>query len=286
MSIDNAPSLTLTEIAHATGMLRQLKQHLEAVREDFMGDQGACPHVPPDVAAFHLRREMVTVERHIRQALTVAFGEGSAEVRQFRDVRFAQATSESLKQGQLILDRSILELEQKRLHLGEPTPMSGPAIDGLTDLYTEVILNRYLAHEIAWSQRHGEPFGLLLLRLPNFSWEASLAKDLMISAACILRAALRGYDIPCRVNEAEFAIILRQTNALEVHQVAVRITTALQAAARRILPLTELLIEWTSAVYPYDAESLEGLFSYAGQHWAAASGQFADGPVEASTSAV
>jgi GGDEF domain-containing protein len=89
----------------------------------------------------------------------------------------------------------------------------------------------------------------------------------VVRAAGILKTRLRGYDLPCRVRETEFAAILRQANALEVHQRALLITTDLRAAARRIRPLTKLPIEFTSAVYPYDAENITGLFAYANKHW-------------------
>jgi hypothetical protein len=46
------------------------------------------------------------------------------------------------------------------------------------------------------------------------------------------------------------------------------LTTDLRVAARRTRPLTEAPIEFTSAVYPYDAEkeNITGLFAYANKH--------------------
>jgi hypothetical protein len=62
-----------------------------------------------------------------------------------------------------------------------------------------------------------------LLRLPHCSGEASFARELVISSASILKTRLKGYDLPCRVRESEFAAILRQANALEAHQRALLI---------------------------------------------------------------
>jgi hypothetical protein len=158
--------VSVAQIAEAIDMLHQLQQHIEALRQDFLVHQAAHSHVPHEVSTFHFRREMVVLERQLRHALIIAFGDASAEVRQYREVGFAHSTAHGVEQCQLILDQSIAELEQRRLHLLEPTRVPQLGIDPTTDLYTDVILSRvilsrYLEHEIAWSQRHGESFALL-----------------------------------------------------------------------------------------------------------------------------
>lgn len=274
MTTQSSASLTGEDIARSIGILRQLKQQIEAVRQDFTVSDGRGPELPPEVTQFHFRREMVSLARQIRQALGLAFGEHSPQGRQFDGGEFVRGTSQSFTHGLLIVDRFIFELEQKRLHRLDAHPsLPSSGIDSTTDLYTEPMLGRYLEHEVAWSQRQGDSFGLLLLRLPTWPSlkqgddEGSSANELLISMACVVKTRLRGYDFPCRLKDAEFAVLLRQANALVVNEVARRITTDLEAAARRLLPLTDVPIEFTSAVYPYDAENIEALFAYAAKHW-------------------
>jgi diguanylate cyclase (GGDEF)-like protein len=268
----STPQQSIEEIEESISTLRQLEQHMEAVRKDF-APEGNGPQLPSEVTQFHLRREMGALERQIREAIVLAFGEHSSQVRQFRELRFIEATARSFKDGLLILDGFIFDLEQKRLHLleaiGSPPR---PGIDLTTDLYTEQMLARYLDHEVAWSQRQGEPFGLLLLRLRNWPalkqrYDESATKEVVISMACVLKTSLRGYDFPCRLKEAEFGVVLRQANALGVDVVAQRILTHFSAASTRLPFGADLRIEFSSAIYPFDAENIKGLFSYAADHW-------------------
>lgn len=272
MAIQRAPELSVGDIAQAIGTLRQLERQIDAVHQDFISE-GNGPLLPPEVTQFHLKREMVALERQIRTALISAFGEYSSQVDRFRASGFVPATSRSLQDGLTILDGFIFDLEQKRLHLleskGRP---SLPGLDPSTDLYTERMLRRYLEHEVAWSQRQGDPFGLLLLRLSHWSslkqrYGESIAKELVISIACVLKTSVRGYDFPCRLNNGEFAALLRQTNGLGMNLVVQRMAANLGAATTRLLPEVVLGMEFACAVYPFDAESITGLFSYAADHW-------------------
>jgi len=266
------PELSLATIARAMGTLRQLKQHIEAVRQDFM-PEGDRPQLPSEVTQFHLRREMMALDRQIRQALLIAFGEHSTQVRQFRELRFGSAASRSFQDGRLLLDRFIGDLERRRLHvLGASGAPAVPGIDPMTDLYTEAMLRRYLAHEMAWSQREGDPLGLLLLRFPQWSsltrcYGESIAKEWVISMACVLKTSPRAYDFPCRLNDAEFGVALRRATALDIHEITRRMMLGVGAAAAHLLPDAELPIEVTSAIYPYDAEHIDDLFAYAAAHW-------------------
>jgi diguanylate cyclase (GGDEF)-like protein len=272
MTIYSSPQLSVQDIAQAIETLRQLQRHIESVRRDFM-PEGDGPELPAEVTQFHLRREMVALERQIRMALINAFGEHSTQVRQFREAGFVAPTARSLKDGLISLDAFIFDLEQKRLHLLETNggpPL--PGIDPTTDLYSEAMLRRYLEHEVAWSQRHGDPFGLLLLRLPTWSslktrYDGTIAKELVISMACVLKTALRGYDFPSRLSGGEFGVLLRQANGLDVSIVANHVLRNFSVAIPRTFVRGKVLIEFTSAIYPYDAESIEALFSYAANHW-------------------
>lgn len=271
MTLYRAPELTVSGIAQAIGTLRQLGQQIDAVRQDFVSEEHAS-QLPAEVTQFHLKREMVALERQIRTALIAAFGEHSSQVDWFRESGFVAATSRSLQDGVTILDGFIFDLEQKRLHLLESNGSSSlPGLDPTTDLYTERMLRRFLDHEVIWSQRQGDSFGLLLFRLSHWPtlkqrYGTSIAKELVISIACVLKTSLRGYDFPCRLNNGEFAAILRQTNELGLNLVIRRITANMAAATTRLLPGV-IGMEFASAVYPFDAECTAGLFSYAADHW-------------------
>lgn len=268
----SAPRLSLQDIAHAIGTLRQLEQHIEAVRQDFMPGKEA-PQLPSEVTQFHLKREIMALERQIRTALIVAFGEHSSQVSRFRELGFAAATARSFQDGMVILDGFIFDLEQRRLHLlSADGGVSLAGIDAMTDFYTEQMLKRYLEHEVAWSQRQGDPFGLLLLRPSHWAsfkhrYDATIVKELVISMACVLKTSIRGYDIPCRLKEVEFGIVLRQMSELTINVVVQRIEGNFRAATKRVLPGVVLPLEFASAVYPYDAETIPSLFSSAERHW-------------------
>ena len=272
MTIYRAAQLSVGDIAHAIGILRQLKQQIDAVRQDFMSEEKG-PQLRSEVTQFHLKREMVALERQIRTALICAFGEHSSQVDRFRGVGFIAGTSRSLQDGSTSLDGFIFDLEQKRVHLLESNGSSSlPGLDPITDLYTERMLRRYLDHEVVWSQRQGDSFGLLLLRLSHWpslkqGYGESISKELLISISCVLKTSLRGYDFPCRLNNGEFAAILRQTNGLGMNLVVRRVTANLGAATTRLLPGVVLGMEFACAVYPFDADSITGLFSYAADHW-------------------
>jgi len=267
-----SPQLSLQDIAHAIGTLRQLEQHIEAVRQDFMSvDEG--PQLPSEVTQFHLKREIMALERQIRTALTVTFGEHSSQVARFRELGFAAATSRSFHDGVVILDSFIFDLEQKRLHLLDAEgDVSFAGIDAMTDFYTERMLRRYLGHEIAWSQRQGESFGLLLLRPSHWTSfkhraDKTIVKEVVISMACVLKTSIREYDLPFRLKEAEFSLVLRHMNELTIDAVIQRIGEGFRAATNRILPGVVLPLEFAHAIYPYDAENIPGLFSSAEKHW-------------------
>lgn len=266
------PQLSLQDIAHAIGTLRQLEQHIDAVRQDFMPGKEA-PQLPSEVTQFHLKREIMALERQIRTALIVAFGEHSSQVRRFRELGFAAATSRSFQDGMVILDGFIFDLEQKRLHLLDAEgSVSLAGVDALTDFYTERMLKRYLEHEVAWSQRQGEPFGLLLLRPSHWTsfrrrYDETMVKELVISMACVLKTSARGYDFPCRLKEVEFGLVLRQMNELTINVVVQRIGRNFRAATNRFLPGVVLPLEFACAIYPYDAETIPSLFACVEKHW-------------------
>jgi len=86
MTVSQTPERSMKDIARAIGTLRQLKQQIEAVRQDFVSGE-AGPPLPTEVTQFHLRREMSALDRQIRQALLNAFGEHSTQVRRLHRLR-------------------------------------------------------------------------------------------------------------------------------------------------------------------------------------------------------
>jgi len=259
------------DIATAIGTLRQLKQQIEAVRQDFMSGE-AGPQLPTEVTQFHLRREMSALDRQIRQALLNAFGEHSTQVRQFEGVGFTSRITPTLTDALIILDGFIFDLEQQRLHrLEAPGSPLDSGFDPVTDLYTETMLRRFLQQELAWSDRHGDSFGLLLLQLPTWpslrARGGSIANELVIGMAAILKTSLRAHDFPCRLKGGTFGVVLRQLNPCDVPTVTQQLLTNFTAVAQRTLGEEKVPIESTVAIYPYDAESIERLFAYAESHW-------------------
>jgi diguanylate cyclase (GGDEF)-like protein len=275
MTVSQTPERSMEKIAHAIGTLRQLKQQIEAVRQDFMsGDAG--PPLPTEVTQFHLRREMSALDRQIRQALLNAFGEHSTQVRQFESVGFTSRITPGLTNVLIILDGFIFELEQQRLHRVDATssPLDS-GLDPVTDLYTERMLRRFLQQELAWSDRHGDSFGLLLLQLPTWpslrARGGSIANELVMGMAAVLKTSVRAHDFPCRLKGGTFGVVLRQLNPCDVPTVTQQLLTNFTMVAKRTLGEENIPIESTVAIYPYDAESIEGLFAYAQSHWSGSS---------------
>jgi CheY-like chemotaxis protein/GGDEF domain-containing protein len=283
MTIAKTPEHSVRDIAQAIGTLRQLKQQIEAVRQDFMSGE-AGPQLPTEVTQFHLRREMSALDRQIRQALLSAFGEHSTQVRQFEDIGFASRITPGLTNVLIILDGFIFDLEQQRLHRLEATgsPLDS-GLDPVTDLYTGTMLRRFLQQELAWSDRHGDSFGLLLLKLPTWpslrARGVSIANELVISMAAVLKTSLRAHDFPCRLKGGTFGVVLRQLNPCDVPTVTQQLLTNFTVVARSTLGEEKIPIESTMAIYPYDAESIERLFAYAESHWTG----FGDKPADEKT---
>lgn len=286
MTISKTPERSIGEIARAIGTLRQLKQQIEAVRQDFMPGE-AGPQLPTEVTQLHLRREMSALDRQIRQALFNAFGEHSTQVRRFEDIGFASRITPGLTDALIILDGFIFDLEQQRPHRVEATgsPLDS-GLDPVTDLYTGTMLRRFLQQELAWSDRHGDSCGLLLLQLPTWpslrARGGSIANELVISMAAVLKTSLRAHDFPCRLKGGTFGVVLRQFNPCDVPTITQQVLTDFTLAAQRTLGKEKIPIKSTVAMYPYDAESIERLFAYAESHWTG----FGDEPPDEKTVAL
>lgn len=269
-----SPHKNLSEIVQIISTLRQLAQHIECIRQDFM--EGAGPALPNEVTQFHLRRELVSLERQIKEVLFQAFGEQSVQVRQFQALKFTTVTTPAhLQEGLLALETCIGDLEQQRLHMTHPAAHpQHRGIDDETDLYTGPVFRRYLEHEMAWSQRFGEPFAILLLRLARVSQDSSYLRrstgpDVAMILASVLKSTLRGHDLPGRLGVNEFGVIVRHADRCEVTVVAERVMANLQSTSDPRLPKDHGPVEFSCAVYPYDGETAEGLLVHAQNNWTA-----------------
>ena len=274
MSQLDQPQSSLGDIARWIATFRQLAQQIEAVRQDFLMEGNSAPaQLPSEVTQFHLRREMVALERQIRQALMNAFGKDSSQFFHCGEFKFASATLVGLEKGLAVLDGFIFDLEQKRLHLlGHVTPTQQPAIDPTTDLYTEQIFKRYVGHEMAWSQRHGGSFGLLLLRLymgtaGDTRFGATIDQDILVTMGWVLETSVRACDVPSRLQGGDFAVLLREANELDVNAALNRVVSNFRIATAATIGREKVHLEYTSAIYPFDAESMDMLFSYAQDRW-------------------
>jgi PleD family two-component response regulator len=148
-------------------------------------------------------------------------------------------------------------------------------LDPVTDLYTGTMLRRFLQQELAWSDRHGDSFGLLLLQLPTWpslrARGGSIANELVMGMAAVLKTSVRAHDFPCRLKGGTFGVVLRQLNPCDVPTVTQQLLTKFTVVAQRTLGEENVPIESTVAIYPYDAESIERLFAYAESHWSGCS---------------
>jgi diguanylate cyclase (GGDEF)-like protein len=144
-------------------------------------------------------------------------------------------------------------------------------IDPLTDLYTRRLLNRYFAHELDRSRRHGYAVALVYFTLPDWQEFAALYgsivwEEVVVSLACACRVALRGYDYASRISEHEFTLLLPQTETQGAHMVIRRIVEQFDGALKRVVPDVKVSLEFGTATFPFDGEDLSKLFATAIAH--------------------
>jgi GGDEF domain-containing protein len=94
-----------------------------------------------------------------------------------------------------------------------------------------------------------------------------IGNEVLIGIVSTCKTTVRGYDYHGRFGEAEFAITLRHANALGVASVAQRLLRHLAMAVNRIVPQGSLVLEFSTATYPFDAETIPDLLSTARCHW-------------------
>jgi GGDEF domain-containing protein len=142
------------------------------------------------------------------------------------------------------------------------------SFDEETGLPNAAYLDRRLDEEIARAGGREAAFALAVCRIEN--WSALAARSdpvhlcrLVRRAADALRASLRGFDVPARTAEAEFAVLLPDPGrdpAESVSALARRLADAL-AADDAFGDRPELAVGW--AVHPADGRVREHLLEAA-----------------------
>lgn len=263
----------MQEIEQAMNRLWRVRRQIQEVYNDFLVQCAEGPAFPVEVTQLHLRREMVFLERQIRETLVSSFGKDAPEFLDQQHFHFSTASVESLREGLTMLDGILFQLEQARLHrLEEQGGSVLPGIDTMTQFYTEPLFLRYLEHEVSWCHRYGDPFSVLLFRVSNWidvkeRQGTLIANEVLIGIVSVCKTTVRGYDYHGRFGEAEFGIALRHANALGVASVAQRLLHHLAVAVNRLVPQGSPVWEFATVTYPFDAETIPDLLSTARRHW-------------------
>jgi hypothetical protein len=69
------------------------------------------------------------------------------------------------------------------------------------------------------------------------------------------------------LNGGQFGVLLRQIATLDLAGVAQHVLMNFSVATQRALLADKVPIEFTWASYPYDAETIDDLFTFAAKHW-------------------
>lgn len=117
-----------------------------------------------------------------------------------------------------------LELERLR-HLPGRDPITGLP-DGRAFLLR-------LEEELGRARRHGPPVGLVTIELDHFDalrerYGTAAADAVLAEAALVLTLTLRGSDVVARLEDARFALLLPETDALPALRCAERVRRSLE----------------------------------------------------------
>jgi diguanylate cyclase (GGDEF)-like protein len=102
------------------------------------------------------------------------------------------------------------------------------ARDPLTDLYNHRIFWELLEYEVMRSDRHGRPFGLLVIDIDNFkaindSYGHERGDRCLVELAEKMRRCLRVEDVLARYGGDEFAVIMTEADTGQSYSVAQRL---------------------------------------------------------------
>lgn len=277
VSVQQSPSISEDEIDHGIQALQQLIDRLETIKKEtecFADGHTSDLRLPHEVVRFHARKEIVQVERQLREAIEGIFGTQSVEFRKHQHLRINLASKASIPDAVRAIRSLIFCLQEQRLRLLGGRLRQGdytPDIDPLTDLYTRRLLNRYFTHELDRSKRHGYSMALVYFALPDWQQVAAhygsiVWEEIIISFACACKVILRGYDYGARLSEHEFALLLPQTETQGAHSAIKRIAEQFDAAVKQLMPDPKITLEFGTATFPFDGEALSSLFEVATTH--------------------
>jgi diguanylate cyclase (GGDEF)-like protein len=100
--------------------------------------------------------------------------------------------------------------------------------DGLTGLLNRRAFEEALQRELAWSQRHGNATGVVLIDLDYFksindTYGHAAGDEVLRRVSAVLPVGLRGSDAVARFGGEEFILMLRNANLLQTNMIAERI---------------------------------------------------------------
>jgi hypothetical protein len=115
MSGHSQTDLSVQEIASALGTLWHLQEKIEGVWQDFFAEVPGL--LSREVTDVHLQRVTEALAQQIEKSLSLAFGDDSRPLHQFRSVGLLPTSPRSLMDVQLFLDSQISTLQHKRVEL-------------------------------------------------------------------------------------------------------------------------------------------------------------------------
>lgn len=174
----------------------------------------------PGTGPVHLRLKLAD-HRHIKLSLQ---RQETGWALLFEDVSLAVQRTETLSRRIRELETRCRQLERRLIAAGTPADEDYDAERGL---YHEPAFIRRLVAEEAFARRWQAPLSVVVLGPPG-------GEEALAAAAADLRGLLRAGDVLGRSADGRLAILLPQTGADDVRQVAERIRALPGQAGRRL----------------------------------------------------
>ena len=138
--------------------------------------------------------------------------------------------------------------------------------DPLTGLLNRKEFQRLLELEITRSQRHGRTMAVLMIDIDYFKvindrYGHPAGDTVLRSVADRILSALRPNDLVARYGGEEFIVMLPETDETGATAIAERLCTQVRATPFDVTPVIQPIVTVSVgvAVYPHDADSLQGL---------------------------
>jgi diguanylate cyclase (GGDEF)-like protein len=138
--------------------------------------------------------------------------------------------------------------------------------DPLTGLPNRRAYDEVISHELARSDRSGQPFALVLGDIDHFKrvndeYGHPTGDDVLCRVAAELKRSERRVDVAARLGGEEFALVLPNTNGFGAYLVAERTRRSLQTAFQGRTP--SVTMSFGVACYPGDGSDTSSLFNAA-----------------------